>query len=272
MTRFRAALTAALLALCALLAGAPAFAQAAGPQFPKLTGRVVDAANVIPAAEEAQLTQKLAALETQSRRQLVVVTLPSLGSYEISDYGYQLGRHWKIGQKGDNNGTILIVAPTERKVRIEVGYGLEPILTDGMSFLIINNQILPRFKAGDMPGGIAAGTDAIIRQLTLPPEEAQKIAAQADKQRADAGDDLSPGTVIFILVVIFFFVVPIMRAATGGGGRRRSGFGGPIVWLPGGLGGGSGSGWGGGGGSDWGGGGFGGGGGDFGGGGSSGSW
>ncbi|KMS60359.1 methanol dehydrogenase [Novosphingobium barchaimii LL02] len=271
MTRFRAVLTAALLSLCALLAGPQAFAQAAGPQFPKLTGRVVDAANVIPATEEAQLTQKLAALETQSRRQLVVVTLPSLGGYEISDYGYQLGRYWKIGQKGDNNGTILIVAPNERKVRIEVGYGLEPVLTDGMSFLIINNQILPRFKAGDMPGGIAAGTDAIIKQLTLPPEEAQKIAAQADKQRAEGGDDLSIGTVIFILVVIFFFVLPIMRAASGGG-RRRGGFGGPIVWLPGGLGGGSGSGWGGGGGGDWGGGGFGGGGGSFGGGGSSGSW
>ncbi|WP_159987349.1 YgcG family protein, partial [Novosphingobium sp. 18052] len=250
MTHFRAVLTAAFLALCALLSGPQAWAQngtqAAGPQFPKLTGRVVDAANVIPAPEEAQLTQKLEALEKQSRRQLVVVTLPSLGGYEISDYGYQLGRNWKIGQKGDNNGTILIVAPNERKVRIEVGYGLEPILTDGMSFLIINNQILPRFKAGDMPGGIAAGTDAIIKQLTLPPEEAQKIAAQADKQRAESGDDLSPGTVIFILVVIFFFVLPIMRAA-GGGGRRRSGFGGPIVWLPGGFdSGSSGGGWGGG--------------------------
>ncbi|HUD30055.1 MAG TPA: TPM domain-containing protein [Novosphingobium sp.] len=275
MTRPRAVLTAALLALCALLGAAQgAWAQ----EFPKLTGRVVDAANVIPDAEEARLTQKLEALEKQSRRQLVIATIPSLDGYEISDYGYQLGRAWGIGQKDANNGTILIVAPDERKVRIEVGYGLEPILTDGMSFLIINGQILPRFKAGDMPGGIEAGADAIIRQLTLPPEEAQKIAAQADAQRADDGDDVSLGTVIFILVIIFFFVLPILRSASGGG-RRRSGFGGPIIWLPGGFGGDDddhhGGGWGGGGwgGGGWGGGGgFSGGGGSFGGGGASGSW
>lgn len=221
---------------------------------------------MIPDAEEARLTQKLEALEKQSQRQLVVATVPSLQGYEISDYGYQLGRAWGIGQKDQNNGAILLVAPNDRKVRIEVGYGLEPVLTDGMSFLIINNAILPRFKANDMAGGIEAGTDAIIKQLTLPPAEAQKVAAQADRQRADGGDDISLGTVIFILFVIFFFVLPILRAASGGG-RRSSGFGGPIIWMPGGFGGGSS-----GGGGGWGGGGFSGGGGSFGGGGSSGSW
>lgn len=269
MTHFRAVLTATILALCALLAGPQAVAQdTTGPQFPKLTGRVVDAAKIIPDAEEARLTQKLEALEKQSRRQLVVATVPSLNGYEISDYGYQLGRAWGIGQKDANNGTILLVAPNERKVRIEVGYGLEPILTDGMSFLIINGQILPRFKAGDMPGGIEAGTDAIIKQLTLPPEQAQKIAAQADAQRSGGSDDISFGTVIFILVIIFFFVLPILRSFSGGGRRRRTGFGGPIIWMPGGFGGGDGGGggWGGGGG------GFSGGGGSFGGGGASGSW
>ncbi|MYL98110.1 methanol dehydrogenase [Novosphingobium sp. FGD1] len=272
MNRSRVVLTAAILALCCLFSAVPgAWAQeGGGPQFPKLSGRVVDAANVIPDAEEARLVQKLEALERQSRRQFVIATVPSLGGYEISDYGYQLGRAWGIGQKDANDGAILLVAPNERKVRIEVGYGLEPILTDGMSFLIINRQILPRFKAGDMLGGIEAGADAIIRQLTLPPEEAQKIAAQADARRADQGDDISLGTVIFILMIIFFFVLPILRSVAGGGGRRRSGFGAPIIWLPGGFGGDDDhGGWGGGG---WGGGGFSGGGGSFGGGGASGSW
>ncbi|WP_285018006.1 TPM domain-containing protein [Novosphingobium sp. fls2-241-R2A-195] len=271
MARIRAVSLAALLCLLALVSGAgSAWAQAAQLQFPKLTGRVVDAANIIPDAEEAQLTQKLEALEKQSKRQLVVATIPDLQGQEISDYSYQLGRKWGIGQKGDNNGAILVVAPNERKVWITVGYGLEGTLTDGLSFLIVRNEILPRFKAGDLPGGIEAGTDAIIKQLTLPPEEAQKIAAQADRARADQGDDISPGTVIFILVVIFFFVLPIMRAASRGG--RRSRYGGidtPIIWFPssGGDSWGGSSGWGGGDG-----GGFSGGGGDFGGGGAGGDW
>lgn len=271
MARVRAASLAALLVLVALVSGAPgAWAQT----FPKLTGRVVDDANIIPDAEEARLTQKLAALETQSRRQLVVATVPDLQGYEISDYGYRLGRAWGIGQKGANNGAILIVALKERKVRIEVGYGLEGTLTDGLSFLIINNEIRPRFKANDYPGGIEAGTDAIIRQLTLPPDEARKIAAEADKARKDSGDDVPLGTVIFILFVIFFFVLPIIRSATKGGRRGRyGGIDTPIIWFPPSSGGsnwGGGSSWGGGGGSD--GGGFFGGGGDFGGGGASGDW
>ena len=238
-------------------------------EFPKLTGRVVDAANVIPDAEEARLTEKLAALEQQSRRQLVVATIPDLKGYDIADYGYQLGRSWGIGQKGDDNGALLIVAPNERKLRIEVGYGLEPVLTDGMSFLIINNDIVPRFKQGDMAGGIEAGVDAIIRQLTLPPEEAQKIAAAADQQQGEQGGGIPFGTIVFILIVLFFIVMPMINEARGGGRRRRYG-GGPFIWIPGGFGGGGGSHWGGGGGGF--GGGFSGGGGSFGGGGSSGSW
>ncbi|PNU06560.1 TPM domain-containing protein [Novosphingobium guangzhouense] len=275
MARIRAVSLAALLVLVALVSGAPgAWAQ----DFPKLTGRVVDAANIIPDAEEAQLTQKLEALEKQSKRQLVVATVPSLNGYEISDYGYQLGRAWGIGQKDTNNGAILLVAPNERKVRIEVGYGLEGTLTDGLSFLIINNQILPRFKADDYPGGIAAGTDAIIKQLTLPPDEARKIAAEADKAQKERGGGVSIGTVIFILFVIFFFVLPIIRSASGGRRGRYGGLNTPIIWFPGGFGGdddddhGGWGGFGGGGGGWGGGGGFSGGGGSFGGGGASGSW
>ena len=136
----------------------PAAAQA--QTFPALTGPVVDQANILPPESEARITQKLIALKAQSQRQVTVVTLASLEGYEISDYGYRLGRHWGLGDKARNDAAILIVAPTDRKLRIEVGYGLEPVLTDGLSFLIINRQIVPRFKAGDMPGGIEAGTDA----------------------------------------------------------------------------------------------------------------
>lgn len=249
-----------LVAALFLLLG---FAQATqAQQFPKLTGRVVDAANIIPDAEEQQLSLKLADLEKQSRRQLVVVTLPSLQGYEISDYGYQLGRHWGLGDKQRNDGALLIVAPNERKVRVEVGYGLEPVLTDGLSFLIIQNIILPRFKSGDMAGGISAGTDAIIHQLTLPAEEARKVAEQAQQKQqaqADSGDNI--GGVFFLIIFVLFFILPLF--ARGRAGRRYGAAGLPvIIW------GGSSGGFGGGGGF----GGFSGGGGSFGGGGSSGSW
>src|SRR5665213_3251246 len=130
MTRFLAA----LFACFCLIAPASFDGNAwAAPKFPALTGRVVDDANVLNAETKADLTQKLAALEQKTSRQLAVVTIPSLGGYEISDYGYQLGRAWGIGQKTLNNGILFIVAPTEHKTRIEVGYGLEPIITDAFS-------------------------------------------------------------------------------------------------------------------------------------------
>lgn len=280
-------LKAFLLALL-LLTAAPAAAQ----DFPKLTGRVVDAANIIPAAEEAALTAKLAALEQASSRQLVVATVPSLQDYPIEDYGYQLGRAWGIGQSEANNGTILLVAPAERRVRIEVGYGLEPILTDALSSVIIQNQILPRFKAGDYPGGINAGADAIIAQLQAPPEvaerkalEAAAAARQGQQRRAGRGNGgISLFPILFWGFILLVFVLPKLR----GRGRRKGPWGGrryggsnvPGILLWGianelsrgsGRGGGGGfGGFGGGGGGGFGG--FSGGGGSFGGGGASGGW
>ena len=138
-----------LFLLILLFVAVPAAAQ---PKFPPLTGRVVDNANLLTPADEAELTQRLEALQQASSRQLVVATVPDLQGYPIEDYGYQLGRAWGIGQKEANNGIILLVAPNERRVRIEVGYGLEPIVTDALSYVIINEQILPRFKANDYPG------------------------------------------------------------------------------------------------------------------------
>ena len=247
-----------------LLLAFPAQAQ----DFPKLSGRVVDAAELLAPAEEAALTQKLEALETASTRQLVVATVPDLQGYDIADYGYRLGRAWGIGQEEANNGTILLVAPNERKVRIEVGYGLEPILTDALSSVIIQTEILPRFRDGDFPGGIMAGADAIIAQLQAPPELAEQRAmeAAAQQQASDEGGSIFP--LIFWGIVILFILIPMIGGGKRGRRYRRGGL--PIViWGPGT---GSGGGWGGGSSGGGGFGGFSGGGGSFGGGGASGGW
>ena len=124
-----------LLLAVALLAAAPAAAQT----FPELTGRVVDQADLLGPAQEVELTQRLEALEQASSRQLVVATVSSLEGYPIEEYGYQLGRHWGLGQSEANNGIILLVAPNERKVRIETGYGIRPVLTDAVSSVIVRN-------------------------------------------------------------------------------------------------------------------------------------
>src|SRR5262245_16001825 len=136
------------LSLCAALAALT---------FPQLTGRVVDDAGILDAATKANLDRKLAEFESKTTGQLVVVTLKSLQGTSIEDYGYQLGRHWGIGQKGKDNGALLIVAPEEREVRIEVGYGLEGELTDAQSRTIIESRILPRFREGDFAAGIRGG-------------------------------------------------------------------------------------------------------------------
>lgn len=144
----------------------------AAPEFPALSSRVVDQAGLLSRDAESRLSAMLAQHEQATSNQVVVVTLSSLQGYPIETYGYQLGRHWGIGQKGKNNGVLLIVAPTERKVRIEVGYGLEGTLTDALSKNIIETVITPRFKKGDMEGGIVAGTRAILGTIegTYKPE------------------------------------------------------------------------------------------------------
>jgi uncharacterized protein len=146
--------------------------------FPELSGRVVDQADLLSAEDRAALTATLENLEAKTTDQLVIVTLKSLQGTSIEDYGYQLGRHWQIGQKGKNNGALLIVAASERRVRIEVGYGLEGTLTDALTRYIIETSILPRFKAGDFPGGIKLGTEKIVQLLTGDPDDLKSAAAQ----------------------------------------------------------------------------------------------
>src|SRR4051794_35426090 len=168
MTRLAAALFAFFVVLTPAFFGEKVWAapKFAAPNFPKLSGRVVDDANILSSETRSDLTQKLAALENKTSRQLVIVTIPSLQGYEISDYGYQLGRAWGIGQKSLNNGILFIVAPTEHKTRIEVGYGLGPIVTDAFSSVVIQTQMLPKFRSGDFNGGAEAGADALIQQLS----------------------------------------------------------------------------------------------------------
>ena len=242
---------AALFAFFCLLAPA-----SAAPQFPALSGRVVDGANILTDATKSDLTDKLAALEAKNSRQLVVVTIASLNGYEISDYGYQLGRAWGIGQAKLNNGVLLIVAPAEHKVRIEVGYGLEPILTDALSELIIQNAILPDFRKGDFNAGVEKGVDSLIQQLSLETSAAEARAAAAGRQAGQQGSG-NPGGGIAGLLIFLFIVFAIFRVFGGWGFL-------PLLFMGGGRGGGFGGGGGGGG--------FGGGGGSFGGGGASGGW
>src|SRR5450755_824999 len=156
--------------------------------LPALTGRIVDQANIIPAATRSAIEQKLADLEAKSSIQLVVATVASLEGQEIEPYANELFRNWKLGEKTKNNGVLLIVAPKERRVRIEVGYGLEGVLTDALSNEILQAQVLPKFRAGNMPGGVVAGADALIAQLSLPDDEAKAQVAAATRAAAAPKD------------------------------------------------------------------------------------
>jgi uncharacterized protein len=269
----------AVLLLALFTLAAPASAQT----FPQLTGRVVDQADILRPEQELDLSTKSETLQAQTGRQFVVATVKSLEGRPIEDYAYQLGRHWGIGQKEEDDGVILLVAPNERKVWIATGYGAGAFLTDAVSGVIIREAILPQFKKNppDYGAGITAGADAIIKQMSLPPEEAQANVAKARKQesaRHVAGAGFLP--VLFILIVLFILFSSFARRHSGRRYRRRRGGIDPFVVMwglnelsrsrgggGGGFGGGS---WGGGGGGGFGG--FSGGGGSFGGGGAGGSW
>jgi len=241
----------------ALLAALWASAALAAPNFPPLTGRVVDQANILSPVTKADLERKLADLEQKSRIQLVVATVPSLDGEEIEPYANGLFRAWKLGEAKENNGALLLIAPKERRVRIEVGYGLEGTLTDAISSIIIANAIAPRFKAGDFNGGVTRGVDDIITTLSTDSAEWKpKPTDMRAEHEASLLDTLAP----FLIFLFIMFVISRMS--------RRSG-GGSVIFIPMGTGG-----FGGGfrGGGGFGGGGFSGGGGSSGGGGASGGW
>ncbi len=226
--------------------------------LPALTGRVVDQAGLMTPDQVTILTNRLAAIETKSGHQVAVATVKSLDGTDINDYKNQLFRKWQLGQKDKNDGVLLLIAPNERKVGIEVGYGLEGDLTDATSSVIISRALVPKFKTGDYFSGIYNATDDIAKVITGDGAQiiaAGKLKAKPQQQQATLLDAL-PFIIFFIIAII------ILSNASRGG----------VVFLPMGGGGFGGGYRGGGGGFDGGGGGFSGGGGDSGGGGASGSW
>jgi len=177
--------------------------------FPALTGRIVDQANIIPENVRSVLDPKLADLEAKSGIQLVVATVASLEGEEIEPYANTLFRNWKLGEKTKNNGVLLLVAPHERRVRIEVGYGLEGTLTDALSKVIIANAITPRFKTGDFGGGVSRGVEDIITVLTTDASEWQ----QRPSLRLDTEQTNDPAN--WLLVAILIGVLTLMIVSPG---------------------------------------------------------
>lgn len=242
-------------------------AEPADPTSLQLTARVVDQADILPPDVEARLEARSRSFEEQTTDQIVVVTLASLDGRTIEDVGYELGQSWGVGQEKADNGVLLIVAPSERQMRIEVGKGVEGVLPDIIAGQIIRNDIVPRFRDGDMAGGIEAGVAAIEAALLASPED---VAQRIRDSEASAQDTGLPFELVVFIILVIIIVVAMSNSGGGGGGRFRrssSGLGsGPVIVHDWGS-----SGWSSGG-SDFGGGGFSGGGGSFGGGGASGSW
>ncbi len=226
----------------------------AEPKFPELTGPVVDAAGVL-SGDAADIEARLRAFEQSSGRQVAVVTVPSLEGYEIRDYGNRLFRHWQLGDAKKDDGVLILVAPNERKVSIEVGYGLEGDLTDALSRIIIEHAMVPRFKAGDYGGGVAAGFEDIKKVIG---GESDQVVKRVQNQAAPSIADLLPLLLLFLIIMFMLSrgsrgrrAVIIPGGYDGGfGGYSGSGGG----WSGGGFGGGGGGGWSGGGGSSGGGG------------------
>lgn len=286
------------LVFCCCLTGATfsSAIPAAALDVPESTGRVVDLAHVLPTSTVESLTARLAAHEVQSSNQAAVLIIPSLEGDSLEEFSHRVATTWKLGQKGTDNGVLLLVAIGERKVRIEVGYGLEGVLTDARSAQIIRNEIVPRFRTGDMPGGITEGVNAILKTIEGTYQAPERAAPRRENDimgqvvvavmvglvvgllfmnvhkfvgpLAGAGIStlLAPWLVPALIAsgVTFLLLLAIGASSAGGRTTRYRGMD-DWIWYSS-----RGGGWGGG--SLGGGGGFGGGGGDFGGGGASGNW
>ncbi|SFL26171.1 TPM domain-containing protein [Methylobacterium pseudosasicola] len=214
----------ALVVLFACLAVYAVGALAVDLTFPPLTGRVVDGAGILTEDQRTALEAKLKAQEDKTSDQVVVATVPNLQGTTVEDYANRLFRAWKLGQAKTNNGALLLVAPSERKVRIEVGYGLEGALTDALSRVIIASAITPRFKTGDYYGGIDAGIDGILGILSGDAQEWQR----KPQVRADEVDPTQVAVFVILFLVVLFVAWRMSRSGTG-----RAGRGGGIVFLPG---------------------------------------
>ncbi len=217
--RGRHALSLAVLAACLTITAIGALA--AELTFPALTGRVVDAAGILTPEQRGTLEAKLKAHEDKTSDQVVVATVPNLQGTTVEDYANRLFRDWKLGQAKTDNGVLLLVAPSERKVRIEVGYGLEGALTDALSKVIIAGAITPRFKTGDYFGGLDAGVDGILSILAGDAQEWQR----KPQVRADEVDPAQVAVFVALFLIVLFVAWRMSR-----GGRSRPG---GLVILPG---------------------------------------
>jgi uncharacterized protein len=192
-------LRAAVLVLLVLLL--PALAAAL--DVPALEGRVNDRANLIPPDARQRIEQKLAGLEQRTGAQIAVLTIPSLEGDSLEDFSLRVAEAWKLGQAEQDNGALLLVAQQDRKMRIEVGYGLEPVLTDLETSLIQRDHIVPRFRNGDFGGGIEAGVDALVQavegEVPPAPEQPQPVG------NPGGGDG---GNFFGVLLFALFFLGP----------------------------------------------------------------
>ncbi len=203
--------------------------------FPNLSGRVVDDAGIFNKSEENQLTSLLVGLEKDSNIQAVVVSVKSLQGYAVEDYTIRLAEEWGIGSSSSDNGLIILVAPKERDVRIEVGYGLEHKLTDGMSGYILRKDIIPNFRNGGYFAGIKAGLITINNIMTGKTSISQEDIRRSRKQEKKGS---SIGYIIFLIIISLLFrgrLFPLLlfgslmgggRGGRGGGGFSGGGFSG----------------------------------------------
>jgi uncharacterized protein len=197
--------------------------------FPPLTGRVVDQANIMSVQSRNDLEAKLKDLENKSGIELVVATVKSLEGSDVETYANELFRNWKLGEAKKNNGVLLLVAPTEHKVRIEVGYGLEGTLTDALSSVIISSAIVPRFKANDFTGGVERGVDGIISVLSGDTTDWQPKPSVRAEDSPQLSNELF--SILFLLIVVFV-VWSLIRGVRGTSSGRYVRRGGGMIFLP----------------------------------------
>jgi uncharacterized protein len=216
-----------LLALLVLFA-APVAAQDLPP---RPQGPIFDQADMLPADQEAALDQRLRDFDARTGNAVIVATVDNLQGDTVEDYAQKLYAAWGIGGAERDTGVLLLIAKQERKMRIEVGYGLTPYITDILSGRIIRDQITPRFKQGDFPGGITAGVDALLTQLSKSPEDAKAIAeaaAAAEKSRAHSnGGGFPVGMIVWVVFILIFVILPSLSRRRGRH-YRGSGMGGTV--------------------------------------------
>lgn len=195
---------------------------AAAQSFPKPTGRVNDFANVIDPATEAAIDQQLDLLEQKTSSEIAVVTVSSLQGISVEEYANKLFKEWGVGQAKQDNGVLVLVAPNDRAMRIEVGYGLEGVLPDGLAGEVIRDQFTPKFKSNDYSGGIKDGVDRVVqiveKHQVLTPEELAKF-------NQGSGDDK---VLPFIIIPFFGLFVTIGFTMLGLGLRSKAGF--PVMF------------------------------------------